>query len=110
MSFASEEEARRQAYRAHEWKSSGEMAQEIAAFMEKNFQFSPKDLAWYLSRKQFIRREKAKLIAPTYIQGRKFDKIYHCNFCGGIPYGGVGEDSHFCMVCGAEIEEIVNGI
>lgn len=57
----------------------------------------------------FTRRTKAKLIAPTYIQGHKFDKIFHCTACNGIPYGGVGEDSHFCMVCGAEIEEIVNG-
>ena len=55
----------------------------------------------------FVRREKAKLVAPTYIQGRKFDKIFHCTVCNGIPYGGVGEDSHFCMVCGAEIEEII---
>ena len=68
------------------------------------------DIVFELQQAGFIRREKAKLIAPTYIQGRKFDKIYHCNFCGGIPYGGVGDDSHFCMVCGAEIEEIVNGI
>ena len=57
----------------------------------------------------FARRGKAKLVAPTYIQGRKFDKIFHCTACNGIPYGGVGDDSHFCMVCGAEIEEIVNG-
>lgn len=55
----------------------------------------------------FTRREKAKLVAPTYIQGRKFDKVFHCTACNGIPYGGVGDDSHFCMVCGAEIEEIV---
>ena len=55
----------------------------------------------------FILREKAKLVAPTYIQGRKFDKVFHCTACNGIPYGGVGDDSHFCMVCGAEIEEIV---
>lgn len=60
-----------------------------------------------LHKEGFIRREKAKLVAPTYIQGRKFDKIFHCTACNGIPYGGVGEDSHFCMVCGAEIEEIV---
>ena len=65
------------------------------------------DIIFELQQAGFTRREKAKLIAPTYIQGRKFDKIYHCNFCGGIPYGGVGEDSRFCMVCGAEIEEIV---
>lgn len=68
------------------------------------------DIIFELQQAGFTRREKAKLIAPTYIQGRKFDKIYHCSFCNGIPYGGVGEDSHFCMVCGAEIEEIVNGI
>ena len=55
----------------------------------------------------FARRGKAKLVAPTYIQGRKFDKIFHCTACNGIPYGGVGDDSHFCMVCGAEIEEVV---
>ena len=67
------------------------------------------DIIFELQQAGFIRREKAKLIAPTYIQGRKFDKIYHCSRCNGIPYGGVGEDSHFCMVCGAEIEEIVNG-
>ena len=65
------------------------------------------DIVFELQQAGFIRREKAKLIAPTYIQGRKFDKIFHCSFCNGIPYGGVGEDSHFCMVCGAEIEEIV---
>lgn len=65
------------------------------------------DIIFELQQAGFIRREKAKLIAPTYIQGRKFDKIFHCSFCNGIPYGGVGEDSHFCMVCGAEIEEIV---
>jgi hypothetical protein len=53
--------------------------------------------------------EKAKLVAPSYIQGRKFEHIYHCSLCNGIPYGGVGEDSRFCMVCGAEIEEIING-
>lgn len=67
------------------------------------------DIIFDLQQAGFTRREKAKLIAPTYIQGRKFDKIYHCSRCNGIPYGGVGEDSHFCMVCGAEIEEIVNG-
>lgn len=65
------------------------------------------DIIFELQQAGFVRREKAKLIAPTYIQGRKFDKIFHCSFCNGIPYGGVGEDSHFCMVCGAEIEEIV---
>ena len=65
------------------------------------------DIIFELQQAGFTRREKAKLIAPTYIQGRKFDKIYHCSFCNGIPYGGVGEDSRFCMVCGAEIEEIV---
>ena len=65
------------------------------------------DIVFELQQAGFVRREKAKLIAPTYIQGRKFDKIFHCSFCNGIPYGGVGEDSHFCMVCGAEIEEIV---
>lgn len=65
------------------------------------------DIIFELQQAGFIRREKAKLIAPTYIQGRKFDKIFHCTACNGIPYGGVGEDSHFCMVCGAEIEEIV---
>ena len=94
MSFVSEEESRRLAYRAHEWKSGGEMAQEIAIFMENNPQFSPKDLAWYLSNKQFIRREKAKLIAPTYIQGRKFEHIYHCSFCNGIP----GFQLHTCYL------------
>ena len=66
-----------------------------------------KDIVFELQQAGFIRREKAKLIAPTYIQGRKFDKIFHCTACNGIPYGGVSEDSHFCMVCGAEIEEIV---
>ena len=65
------------------------------------------DIIFELQQAGFARREKAKLIAPTYIQGRKFDKIFHCTVCNGIPYGGVGEDSHFCMVCGAEIEEIV---
>lgn len=65
------------------------------------------DIIFELQQAGFIRREKAKLVAPTYIQGRKFDKIFHCSSCNGIPYGGVGEDSHFCMVCGAEIEEIV---
>ena len=65
------------------------------------------DIIFGLQQAGFVRREKAKLIAPTYIQGRKFDKIFHCSSCNGIPYGGVGEDSHFCMVCGAEIEEIV---
>ena len=65
------------------------------------------DIANDIVEAGFIRREKAKLVAPTYIQGRKFDKIFHCTACNGIPYGGVGEDSHFCMVCGAEIEEIV---
>lgn len=65
------------------------------------------DIIFELQQAGFIRREKAKLIAPTYIQGRKFDKIFHCTACNGTPYGGVGEDSHFCMVCGAEIEEIV---
>ena len=65
------------------------------------------DIANDIVEAGFIRREKAKLVAPTYIQGRKFDKVFHCTTCNGIPYGGVGEDSHFCMVCGAEIEEIV---
>ena len=65
------------------------------------------DIIFELQQAGFARREKAKLIAPTYIQGRKFDKIFHCTACNGVPYGGVGEDSHFCMVCGAEIEEIV---
>lgn len=65
------------------------------------------DIANDIVEAGFIRREKAKLVAPTYIQGRKFDKVFHCTACNGIPYGGVGEDSHFCMVCGAEIEEVV---
>ena len=67
------------------------------------------DMANDIIKAGFIRREKAKLVAPSYIQGRKFEHIYHCSRCNGIPYGGVGEDSHFCMVCGAEIEEIVDG-
>ena len=66
--------------------------------------YTEKDIADLI---ESARRKKAKLVAPTYIQGRKFDKIFHCTACNGIPYGGVGEDSHFCMVCGAEIEEIV---
>jgi hypothetical protein len=65
------------------------------------------DMANDIIQAGFTRREKAKLVAPTYIQGRKFDKVFHCTACNGIPYGGVGDDSHFCMVCGAEIEEIV---
>ena len=65
------------------------------------------DIIFELQQAGFIRREKAKLITPTYIQGHKFDKVFHCTVCNGIPYGGVDEDSHFCTVCGAEIEEIV---
>ena len=65
------------------------------------------DIANDIVEAGFIRREKAKLVASTYIQGCKFDKVFHCTACNGIPYGGVGDDSHFCMVCGAEIEEIV---
>ena len=91
------------------YKSKDELATVIANFLTYNTSFSPSELAQYLTEEEFIRRERAKLIAPTYIQGRKFNKIYHCSRCNGIPYGGVGEDSHFCMVCGAEIEEIVNG-
>ena len=66
------------------------------------------DIANDIIKAGFIRREKAKLITPTYIQGRKFDKIFHCTNCNGIPSGGVSDDSHFCMICGAEIEEIVS--
>ena len=93
----------------HQYKSMNNLAETIATFLTYNTEFSPIALSRYLTKEGFIRREKAKLIAPTYIQGRKFDHIYHCSFCNGIPYGGVGEDSHFCMVCGSEIEEIVNG-
>ena len=107
MSFVSEEESHRHIHEAHGWKSEGTLALEIADFLTYNTSFSPVDLAKYLTKKQYIRREKAKLIAPTYIQGRKFEHIYHCSFCNSIPYGEVGDDSHFCMVCGAEIEEIV---
>jgi hypothetical protein len=84
-----------------------EIAYAISEFLGENTMFSPIGLAEYLDNKGCVIREKAKLVAPTYIQGRKFDKIFHCTACNGIPYGGVGEDSHFCMVCGAEIEEIV---
>ena len=84
-----------------------EIAYAISEFLGENVMFSPISLAEYLGNKGCVIREKAKLVAPTYIQGRKFDKIFHCSACNGIPYGGVGEDSHFCMVCGAEIEEIV---
>ena len=91
----------------HKYKSMNDLAESIATFLTYNTEFSPAALSRHLTKEGFIRREKAKLIAPTYIQGRKFDKIFHCSFCNGIPYGGVGEDSHFCMVCGAEIEEIV---
>ena len=90
-----------------EHKSKDELATVLAEFLTYHTNFSPLGLAQYLTEKGFIRREKAKLVAPTYIQSRKFDKIFHCTACNGIPYGGVGEDSHFCMVCGAEIEEIV---
>ena len=92
-----------------EYKSKDELATVLAEFLTYHTNFSPLGLAQYLTEKGFTRREKAKLIAPTYIQGRKFDKIFHCTACNGIPYGGVGDDSHFCMVCGAEIEEIING-
>ena len=91
-------------------KSMNDLADTIATYFTYYTTTSPLAMSKYLTEEGFTRREKAKLIAPTYIQGRKFDKIYHCNFCGGIPYGGVGEDFHFCTVCGAEIEEIVNGI
>ena len=91
----------------HKYKSMDNLAESIATFLTYNTEFSPVALSKYLTKEGFIRREKAQLIAPTYIQGCKFDKIFHCSFCNGIPYGGVGEDSHFCMVCGAEIEEIV---
>lgn len=90
-------------------KSQKELAKAIATYPEYYSVSSPFALAKFLTEEGFIRREKAKLVAPSYIQGRKFEHIYHCSFCNGIPYGGVGEDSHFCMVCGAEIEEIVNG-
>ena len=89
------------------YKSKDELASVIADFLTYNTSFSPLELAKYLTEEGFIRRNKTKLIAPTYIQGRKFDKVFHCTACNGIPYGGVGDDSHFCMVCGAEIEEIV---
>ena len=91
------------------YKSKDELATVLADFLTYHTSFSPIALAQYLTDKGFIRREKAKLVAPSYIQGRKFEHIYHCSRCNGIPYGGVGEDSHFCMVCGAEIEEIING-
>ena len=89
--------------------SQDKLADTIANFLTYNTNFSPLDLARHLTKEEFIRREKAKLISPTWIQGRRFEHIYHCSFCNGIPYGGVGDDSHFCMVCGAEIEENVNG-
>ena len=89
------------------YKSKDELATVIANFLTYYTKFSPIGLAQYLTEEGFIRRDKAKLVAPTYIQGRKFEHIYHCSRCNGIPYGGVGDDSHFCMVCGAEIEEIV---
>ena len=82
----------------------------IGVFLQNNSVLSPLEMAEHLVEKGCVIREKAKLVAHSYIQGRKFEHIYHCSRCNGIPYGGVGEDSHFCMVCGAEIEEIVNGI
>lgn len=88
-------------------RSMNDLANAIACYFELYSSTSPVAMSKFLTEEGFIRREKAKLIAPTYIQGRKFDKIFHCTACNGIPYGGVGEDSHFCMVCGAEIEEIV---
>ena len=94
-------------YEHHKYMSQDKLADTIANFLTYNTNFSPLDLARHLTKEGFIRREKAKLISPTWIQGRRFENIYHCSFCNGIPYGGVGEDSHFCMVCGAEIEEIV---
>ena len=83
------------------------IANVIGLFLQNNSVLSPLGMAEHLIEKGCVIREKAKLIAPTYIQGRKFDKVFHCTACNGIPYGGVGDDSHFCMVCGAEIEEIV---
>ena len=88
-------------------RSMNDLANAIACYFELYSSTSPIAMSKFLTEEGFIRREKAKLVAPTYIQGRKFDKIFHCTACNGIPYGGVGEDSHFCMVCGAEIEEIV---
>lgn len=88
-------------------KSMSDLADAIVYYCELYSSLSPVAMSKFLTEEGFIRREKAKLVAPTYIQGRKFDKIFHCTACNGIPYGGVGEDSHFCMVCGAEIEEIV---
>ena len=90
-------------------KSQKELAKAIVTYSDYYSVSSPFALAKFLTEEGFTRREKAKLIAPSYIQGRKFEHIYHCSLCNGIPYGGVGEDSHFCMVCGAEIEEIING-
>lgn len=90
-------------------KSQKELAKAIATYPDYYSVPTPFALAKFLTEEGFIRRKKAKLVAPSYIQGRKFEHIYHCSFCNGIPYGGVGEDSHFCMVCGAEIEEIING-
>ena len=94
-------------YEHHQYMSQDKLADTIANFLTYNTNFSPLDLTRHLTKEGFIRREKAKLISPTWIQGRRFENIYHCSFCNGIPYGGVGEDSHFCMVCGAEIEETV---
>lgn len=91
-------------------RSMNDLANAIACYFELYSSTSPVAMSKFLTEEGFVRRAKANLIAPTYIQGRKFDKIFHCTACNGIPYGGVGEDSHFCMVCGAEIEEIVNGI
>ena len=88
-------------------KSKNDLADAIVYYCELYSSLSPAAMSKFLTEEGFIRREKAKLVAPTYIQGRKFDKIFHCTACNGIPYGGVGDDSHFCMVCGAEIEEVV---
>ena len=90
-------------------RSMSDLANAIACYFELYSSTSPVAMSKFLTEEGFIRREKASLIAPSYIQGRKFEHIYHCSCCNGIPYGGVGEDSRFCMVCGAEIEEIVNG-
>lgn len=88
-------------------KSMNDLADTIATYFTYHTTTNSLTMSKYLTEEGFIRREKAKLIAPSYIQGRKFDKIFHCTACNGIPYGGVGGNSHFCMVCGAEIEEIV---
>lgn len=57
-------------------RSMNDLANAIACYFELYSSSSPVAMSKFLTEEGFVRRAKANLIAPTYIQGRKFDKIF----------------------------------